>query len=72
MLLTTITPSLPLLLQYLSPHRPTAPPHPQVLVNLLIAAMTSTYERVKEDSQLYWQFERTKVRRGAGGVGAKG
>jgi len=32
-----------------------------VLVNLLIAAMTSTYERVKEDSRLYWQFERTKV-----------
>uniref|UniRef100_A0A7S3BQR6 Ion transport domain-containing protein n=1 Tax=Haptolina ericina TaxID=156174 RepID=A0A7S3BQR6_9EUKA len=32
-----------------------------VLVNLLIAAMTSTYERVKEESQLYWQFERTKV-----------
>ena len=30
-----------------------------VLVNLLIATMTATYERVKNQSQLYWNFERT-------------
>ena len=31
-----------------------------VLVNLLIATMTATYERVKNQSQLYWNFERRR------------
>ena len=31
------------------------------LVNLLIATMTATYERVKNQSQLYWNFERTAM-----------
>lgn len=32
-----------------------------VLVNLLIATMTATYGRVKNQSQLYWNFERTAM-----------
>ena len=32
-----------------------------VLVNLLIASMTSTYQRVKDSSSLYWLFERAKI-----------
>ena len=32
-----------------------------VLVNLLIAAMAETYQRVKESSTLYWLFERAQL-----------
>ena len=32
-----------------------------VLVNLLVAAMTDTYQRVRVDSRLFWLFERAQL-----------
>jgi len=32
-----------------------------VLVNLLIAQMSSTYERVKENSTEFWEFDRVSL-----------
>ena len=32
-----------------------------VLINLLIAAMTETYQKVKESAELYWMYERAQL-----------
>ena len=32
-----------------------------ILINLLIAQMSATYDRVKENSRLFWLFERSKL-----------
>ncbi|KAL1507768.1 hypothetical protein AB1Y20_007378 [Prymnesium parvum] len=32
-----------------------------VLINLLIASMTETYQKVKESAELYWLFERSQL-----------